>query len=25
VMVLCVVPEISTFLPDMVMGPDGSR
>ncbi len=25
VLVLCLVPGISTFLPDMVMGPDGSR
>ena len=23
VVVLCFVPEISTFLPDLVMGPDG--
>jgi tripartite ATP-independent transporter DctM subunit len=25
VLVLCFVPEISTFLPNMVMGPDGGR
>ena len=25
VLVLCFVPEISTWLPDLVMGPDGSR
>ena len=25
VLVLCVVPEISTFLPNLVMGPDGGR
>jgi hypothetical protein len=23
--VLCFVPEISTYLPDLVMGPDGGR
>jgi hypothetical protein len=25
VLLLCFVPEISTGLPDLVMGPDGSR
>jgi len=25
VLVLCFVPGISTFLPDLVMGPDGGR
>lgn len=25
VLLLCLVPEISTWLPDLVMGPDGSR
>jgi TRAP-type C4-dicarboxylate transport system permease large subunit len=25
VVVLCFVPQISTFLPDLVMGPDGGR
>jgi len=25
VVVLCFVPEISTWLPDMLMGPDGSK
>jgi TRAP-type C4-dicarboxylate transport system permease large subunit len=25
VLVLCFVPEISTWLPDLIMGPDGSR
>jgi TRAP-type C4-dicarboxylate transport system permease large subunit len=25
VVVLCFVPEISTYLPDLVMGPDGGR
>jgi tripartite ATP-independent transporter DctM subunit len=25
VLILCVVPEISTWLPNLVMGPDGSR
>jgi hypothetical protein len=25
VVVLCFVPEISTALPDLVMGPDGGR
>jgi TRAP-type C4-dicarboxylate transport system permease large subunit len=25
VVVLCFLPEISTYLPDMVMGPDGGR
>jgi hypothetical protein len=25
VLVLCVVPEISTWLPNLVMGPDASR
>jgi C4-dicarboxylate transporter, DctM subunit len=25
VLLLCFVPEISTWLPDLVMGPDGGR
>jgi hypothetical protein len=25
VVLLCFVPQISTFLPDLVMGPDGGR
>ena len=25
VLILCFVPEVSTWLPDQVMGPDGSR
>ena len=25
VLVLCFVPGISTYLPDLVMGPDGGR
>jgi TRAP-type C4-dicarboxylate transport system permease large subunit len=25
VLILCFVPEISTSLPDLIMGPDGSR
>ena len=25
VVVLCLLPEISTYLPDLVMGPDGGR
>jgi TRAP-type C4-dicarboxylate transport system permease large subunit len=25
VVVLCFVPGISTYLPDLVMGPDGGR
>jgi TRAP-type C4-dicarboxylate transport system permease large subunit len=25
VVLLCFVPEISTWLPNLVMGPDGSR
>jgi hypothetical protein len=25
VVVLCFLPEISTYLPDLVMGPDGGR
>jgi hypothetical protein len=25
VVVLCFAPEISTYLPDLVMGPDGGR
>jgi hypothetical protein len=25
VLVLCFVPEISTLLPNLVMGPDGGR
>jgi TRAP-type C4-dicarboxylate transport system permease large subunit len=25
VVVLCVLPGISTYLPDLVMGPDGGR
>jgi hypothetical protein len=25
VLVLCFVPEISTWLPDMIMGADGGR
>jgi hypothetical protein len=25
VLLLCLVPEISTWLPNLVMGPDGSR
>ena len=25
VLMLCFVPEISTWLPDLVMGPDGGR
>jgi TRAP-type C4-dicarboxylate transport system permease large subunit len=25
VLMLCVVPEISTWLPDLMMGPDGGR
>jgi hypothetical protein len=25
VVVLCILPGISTYLPDLVMGPDGGR
>jgi len=25
VLVLCLVPEISVWLPNLIMGPDGSR
>ena len=25
VLILCFVPEISTYLPNLVMGPDGGR
>ena len=25
VLILCLVPQISTGLPDLIMGPDGSR
>jgi len=25
VLVLCFVPEIATYLPDLIMGPDGGR
>jgi len=25
VLLLCFVPQISTWLPDLVMGPDGGR
>jgi hypothetical protein len=25
VLILCFVPEISTWLPNLIMGPDGSK